>query len=285
MVMSNKSTSILSHILPQRYQLGFADSDDCVWVYDRRRGSIAFEHPKRVAAERNFYDPEIEKFLADEVEGPFWKILERFERMEPPSDSDREHISLFASFFATRVPGFRESIIKPFCDALLDCDLQKNLDALGDFFEQTSSGLFVPKIPKSQVLRQMMRLGREVTTDLMKLDTHLVYSPSDKPFVTTDNPFVFVRIVDDGERPTVTAKSFLKLLPLSARVAVGFGLPGNTIWASKANSSQARKHNLSIVGAAWDIVLANSREQLESLLPAFPTETPRGPGKYPTVAA
>ena len=72
---------------------------------------------------------------------------------------------------------------------------------------------------------------------------------------------------------------------ISARVAIGFGLPGNTIWASKANPSQARKHNLSVVGAAWDIVLANSREQLESLLTAFPTETPRGPGKSPTVAA
>jgi hypothetical protein len=131
----------------------------------------------------------------------------------------------------------------------------------------------------------MMRLGREITMDLMKLDTHLIYSPPDEPFVTTDNPFVFVRIIDDDEPPTIGAKSFLKLLPLSARVAVGFGLPGNTIWASGANSSQARKHNLSVVGAAWDIVLANSREQLESLLPTFPAETPRGPGKYPTVAA
>jgi len=281
--MSDQSTSKLSHILPQRYQHGFANNEGCVWVYDRRRGAIACEHPKRVAAERDFYGAEIEKFLAEEIEGPFWEVLDRLERLEPLRKTDRLHISLFVAFFVTRVPGFRESIVKPFSDAMLDCDLQKDLDKLGDFIEQTGSGLFVPKVPKNQVLRQMMRLGLEITMDFMKLDTHLIYSPPDEPFVTTDNPFVLVPIVDDNEAPTIRAKSFLKLLPMSARLVVSFGLPGNTIWTSTMKSSQTRRHNLSIVAAARDIALAKSREQLEVLLPAFPKETPRGPGKFPTV--
>jgi hypothetical protein len=43
------------HILPQRYQAGFADADGCVWHLDRRCGMIASTHPKRVAVENHFY--------------------------------------------------------------------------------------------------------------------------------------------------------------------------------------------------------------------------------------
>jgi Protein of unknown function (DUF4238) len=43
------------HILPQRYQAGFADAGGCVWQLDRRRGMIASTHPKRVAVENHFY--------------------------------------------------------------------------------------------------------------------------------------------------------------------------------------------------------------------------------------
>src|ERR1017187_6811172 len=51
----NDSAPKLHHILPIRYQSGFAIPDGCVWYFDRRRGTIACEHPKRVAAESHFF--------------------------------------------------------------------------------------------------------------------------------------------------------------------------------------------------------------------------------------
>jgi hypothetical protein len=290
--VTDPPTSQLNHILPQRYQAGFAGPDGCVWVSDRRRGAIACEHPKRVAAERDFYTwdipksrdaIEIESFLAEEIEVPCWTVIEKLERQEIPTSSDRLRISFFASFFLTRVPAFRDGIAKCFSDAMLASDLRTDLDSLSDFIRRSSGGLFVPRVPKNQALRQMLRLGFSVGKHLTTLNTHLIYSPASEPFITSDNPFVFVRMVNDDQMPTVSATSFLKLIPFSARLTVGFGLPGDEIMMSNANPLQTRRSNLGLATAAREIVLAKSREQLEEILSAVPNDKPAFALAFPSV--
>ena len=281
------------HFLPRKYQVGFAEPNGPVWYFDRRRGVIASGNPLNVAVERHFYTSEtpgssnptaMETFLAEHVEGPFWPVLERLERQETPTAGDRSRISIFAGFLLTRVPAFRDFCADVLNDTLIShSNLRSVILSLDGLFAKTDSGFFVPKAPKNNALHQMGKLGIEVAQHLDTLDTHLMYSTASEPFITTDNPFVLDRILNDGQAPTVSATSFLKWIPLSAKVAVGFGLPGNTIYFTNVEPTNARKANLRLATAARQMILARSREQLQQILADMPKETPMGAADFPSV--
>jgi hypothetical protein len=281
------------HILPQRYQAGFASVDGCVWHLDRRRGIIASTHPKRVAVENHFYtyepknDPDattLETFFANHVEGPFWPVLERIEKQEIPTSNDRMRVAFFAAFMLTRVPAFRELSTKVFGNAIISVSkLYPNLEFLDGLLQKSSGGILKPTEPKNNVLVRMANLGMEIGKHLLTLDTHFMYSPEDEPFITTDNPFVLVQMVKDFQPPTVSATSFMKWIPLSAKLAVGFGLPGNHIYLIKVESAKTRKINIGTATAARQIIIARNRKQLEEILSTIPKGIPDGAHNFPSV--
>jgi hypothetical protein len=281
------------HILPQRYQAGFAGVDECVWYFDRRRGTIACEHPKRVAVENHFYTYEprnapnatnLESFFASHVEGPFWPVLDRLEKQEIPTSEERMRMSFFAAFMLTRIPAFRDFSAKVFANAILSFSkLNSNLKFLDDIMLASSGGILQPTEPKNSILLRMQKLGVEIGKHLLTLDTHLMYSPADEPFISSDNPFVLVRMVNDDQPPNVSATSFMKWIPLSAKLALGFGLPGNHITLTNVESAKVRKINVSLATASRQIVLARSREQLEQILSAVPKAIPSDASGFPSV--
>jgi hypothetical protein len=131
----------------------------------------------------------------------------------------------------------------------------------------------------------MGQLGMEVGKHLATLDTHLMYSPANEPFITTDNPFVLDRIVNDNQLPSVSATSFMKWIPLSAKVAVGYGLPGNLITFTNLEPVNTRKANVRLATASHQILLARSREQLEQILSAIPKQIPDGAANFPSAVS
>jgi hypothetical protein len=110
-----------------------------------------------------------------------------------------------------------------------------------------------------------------------------MYSPEDEPFITTDNPFVLSQMVKDSQPPTVNATSFMKWIPLSAKLAVGFGLPGDHIYLIKVESVKTRKINIGTATAARQIVIARNRKQLEEILSAIPKYIPDAAQNFPSV--
>jgi len=283
------------HILPRKYQAGFAGPDGRVWVFDRRRGSIACENPENVAVEKHFYrsdtanapDPtSMESFLANHIEGPFWPVLERLERQEIPTSDDRLRISMFAAFLLTRTPTFRKTLTTIISNVMVSFpNLPTHLPKLNEFTQKTAGGLFVPVMPKNASLDKLGQLGIEAGQILCTLNTHFLYAPADEPFITTDNPFVLERMVQDDQAPTVSATSFMKQVPLSAKVAVGFGLPGNTMFMTNVESKKLRDANVRIATAAKQIILSRTKEQLESILSVISkqkTESGSGLG-FPSV--
>ncbi len=281
------------HILPQRYQAGFADADGCVWHLDRRRGIVASTHPKRVAVENHFYTYEprsnpdataLESFFANHIETPFWPVLNRIEKQEIPSADDRLRVAFFAAFMLTRVPAFREISAKVFGNAIISVSkIYPNLEFLDGLLQKSDGGILKPIEPKNNVLVRMASLGMEIGKHLLTLDTHFMYSPTDEPFITTDNPFTLVQMVKDFQPPTVSATSFMKWIPLSAKLAVGFGLPGNQIYFIHIESVKARKINIGTATAARQIVIANNRKQLEEILSAIPKDIPEAAQNFPSV--
>ena len=129
----------------------------------------------------------------------------------------------------------------------------------------------------------MLKLGVEVGKHLLTLDTHLMYSPANERFISGDNPFVLVRMVNDTQLPNVSATSFMKWIPFSAKLAVGFGLPGSRITFTNIESANVRETNVSIATASRQIVLASTRGQLEQVLSAAPKETPSDAASFPSV--
>lgn len=129
----------------------------------------------------------------------------------------------------------------------------------------------------------MGHLGIEASKILITLNVHVMFSTEDEPFITSDNPFVFDRMVNDNQLPSVSATSFLKWTPLSAKVAVGFGFKGNRIYFSNMDSTQMRKSNIRFATAARHLLIAKSRKQLEDILAVIPKETPKETAAFPSV--
>jgi hypothetical protein len=249
-------------------------------------------NPLNVAVETNFYTSEgidaknpaiMEDFLAEHVEEPFWPVLDKLERMQIPTETERDRIIVFAAFLFTRVSAFREAITKVLADVTLryknGCAATNPLDSSS---KKTSPDFIPAMIPKNYALHQMGRIGIEASKILMTFNTHVMFSAPNEPFITSDNPFVFDQIVKHDEPPSISAKSFMKWVPLSAKVAVGFGLPGNHIFFSNMDEKQVRNANVRFATAARQIVIARSREQLEKLLAALPKDVPKPASGFPS---
>jgi hypothetical protein len=264
-----------------------------VWVFDRRRGVLACEHPKRVAAENYFYTTEspdsisaaaIESFLAENVEGPFWPVLDRLEKKEMPTSTDRSHLTIFAAFLLTRVPASRDFYANVVYKTIVSYpDLRSIVELLDGVLKTSGGGILIPNTSQNDTLHQMGKLGIEVAQHLGTLDMHFMYSPVDEPFITSDNPFVLDQITNDNQPPSLSATSYMKWIPLSAKLAVGFGLPGNLVTHMNLESIKARNANVRLATAARQIVIARSREQLEQILSIIPKQTPDGAASFPSV--
>jgi hypothetical protein len=228
----------------------------------------------------------MESFLAENVEGPFWPVLDSLEKRQTPSATDIHRIAIFAAFLLTRVAAFRDVLTKVLGDVMLASqNLDSAINSIDGLLKISSGGIFIPAMPKNNALYQMGHLGIEASKILITLNIHIMYSTQNEPFITSDNPFVLDRMVDDNQPPSVSATSFMKWIPLSAKVAVGFGFRGNHILVSNMDSAQVRQANIRLATAARQIVIAQSREQLEQVLVALPKETPKGAASFPSVVS
>jgi hypothetical protein len=275
--------------------LGFAEANGLIWYFDRRRGDVACENPLNVAVEKKFYTSEspesenpaiMESFLAENVEGPFWPVLDSLEKKEVPSGTDIQHIAIFAAFLLTRVAAFRDALTKVLGDVMLASqNLSSTINSIDGLLKISKGGISILSMPKNNALYQMGHLGIEASKILITLNAHIMFSTADEPFITSDNPFVLDRMVDDNQPPSVSATSFMKWIPLSAKVAVGFGFQGNHIFFSNMNSTQVRHANIRLATAARQIVIAQSREQLEQILAVIPKQVPNKATSFPSVVS
>ena len=226
----------------------------------------------------------LETFFASHIEGPFWPVLDRLEKQGIPTNDDRMRISFFAAFMLTRIPAFRGLCAKVFGDAVVSFSkLYPNLEFLDGILRTSSGGIIQPIEPKNNILRQMGQIGTEAGKHLLTLDTHLMYSPPSEPFITSDNPFVLVQMVKDFQPPSVSATSFMKWIPLSEKLAVGFGLPGDHITFINVEALKVRKANVGLATVARQIILVSSREQLEQILSVIPKDPPDGAASFPSI--
>lgn len=280
------------HTIPRRYQAGFAHvADGPLWTFERSKQRIRRANPENTAVRKHFYrwdhpgsvkPTAIEAFLADSVENPAWPVLDKLDRRETPDQLDRLRLSFFCAFLLTRVSAFRASFEFQFATTVVrHADLARDAAALDRLFQKTASGILIPRANKDRSLAKMVDIGMKVGQYLMTLDTHLLYSDPSEPFITTDNPFGLVRLVDHGQEKGIMVPGFLKVVPLSAKTAVGFGDVGDTIWCTEVSAEKMRRNNRKLASQATEFVIAGSEEQLRALVDDLPVEAPRA-STFPT---
>lgn len=280
------------HTIPRRYQAGFAHAaDGPLWRFERSKQRIRPANPQNTAVRKHFYrwdkpgsvkPTAIETFLADSVENPAWAVFDKLDRRETPDRLDRFRLSFFCAYLLARVSAFRASFGFQFAAAVVRYpNLARDAAALDGLFEKTASGILIPRANKDQSLAKMVDIGQKVGQYLMTLDTHLLYSDPSEPFITTDNPFGLVRMVRDGREKGIMVPGFLKVVPLSAKTAVGFGEVGDTISFTEVSAEKMRRNNRKLASQATEFVIAGSEEQLRALVHDLPVEAPH-PSTFPT---
>jgi len=93
------------HYIPQYYLSGFASSENyMVWVYEKG-GLLKFQSQvKNIAHETNYYSPEVERYLANEIEGPANSVIKKIRDRKQLTQSEKEILAIYMVVILKRVP-------------------------------------------------------------------------------------------------------------------------------------------------------------------------------------
>ncbi len=93
------------HYIPQYYLRGFSSpSDDMIWVYEKK-GDLKFRaHVKNVGHEINYYSPEVETYLANQIEGPANVVIKKIRDREKITTIDKLKLATYMVVMLGRVP-------------------------------------------------------------------------------------------------------------------------------------------------------------------------------------
>ena len=94
-----------NHYLPRYYLDGFTSPDtNRLWVYVKGEGRKFQSQPKSVANETDFYSPEIESALANEIEAPANAVLKKIRERVEISPDEKRSLAVYIMTLWKRVP-------------------------------------------------------------------------------------------------------------------------------------------------------------------------------------
>lgn len=93
------------HYIPQYYLKGFASpGGDMIWVYEKG-GSLKFPaNIKKIAQKTNYYSTEVERYLANEIEGPANSVIKKIRDRKQLTQSEKEKLAIYMVVMLKRVP-------------------------------------------------------------------------------------------------------------------------------------------------------------------------------------
>lgn len=98
------------HYLPQYYLRGFSkDSGKTIWVYDKQNRKFATQ-VKGVANENRFYSKEMEKYLANSIEGPANAVLGKIRERGKLTKENKRSLTAYIVAMMKRVPRGKERV-------------------------------------------------------------------------------------------------------------------------------------------------------------------------------
>jgi len=243
--------SQLQHYLPQMYLSGFADSEGCLWVFDRRTSEYRYLAPKRIAAHKNLYTFEdadgrvrqdIETKLFQLIDAPVRPILSAIEAGLRPKDDDLDALALFIGYLRLRTPGGLHEIEDGYIQSLKLTNpflsehsvakmIQGYESESGERFEMSaqeiverfSSGELELRPAAGHIVSIMAETGLTVAQYVLSLRWVFLLAPIGRSFILSDEPFVIEPPI--GHNPEASGVGVLtpgvkKYVPLTQRVCL-----------------------------------------------------------------
>lgn len=94
------------HYVPQEYLRGFGSSPDrtLIWMYDKRSSEWTNPAISKAAQERDYYPPEIEAELNQQIEGPGHKTMKALRAGQTLGSTEWSDLLLYIAVMLMRVP-------------------------------------------------------------------------------------------------------------------------------------------------------------------------------------
>jgi hypothetical protein len=286
------------HYVPQFYQRGFADSDGCLWMYDRNSQRFTKVHPKNICCERELYtiDPNgnknryIEVKWLSQVDGDGARAIRQFESGSQITDEWRECFSIYMAQQITRTPAnlnlttrnfqaMREEILRV---GFTDVDRARELmttygQTPGDGPEGTVtpedlvkavvSGHVRPNVDEVPSLTHMVTQIEFLSKWLFILNWEIVSTPgATTGYVICDYPFVLVPPRDNRNATGLGFPGTVMYFPLTRALCMRIGERGYALSYRKAGKEEVRIINQNIAVNSERFVMGPSREQLDYVI-------------------
>lgn len=289
------------HYLPQMYLRGFADESDLVWVFDRQNNTFIHQGILKTAVKKDFYTvvgPDgqktdaVEQMLANIVEGPMKRIIERLDKKNLTWEGeDRAVLALFVALLRTRNPAFdkdqnefteqfhrwwakathpsleatEESLRKYESETgedMTDVSAQELFEMIrGDQYELTN--------PRQNNIKMMLSLAPEIAPFVFRLNWEILAAPKAMSFITCDNPFTVVLppfFNDSIQGYGILTSGASTVVPLSSKTAICFSGEGNRTRGAVVYRNFLRNTNMVVAANSERFVIARDEHLLRSVV-------------------
>lgn len=289
------------HYLPQMYLRGFADEAEQAWVFDRQNKTYLHQGILNTAVKKDFYtvvgrDGEktdaVERLMANSVEDPMKRIIERLDRKNLTWEGeDRAILALFVALLKTRNPAFdrdqnefTEQFHRWWAKAnnpsvdVVEESLKKYEQETGedmsdvsarDIFEMIRGDTYDIKNPRQNNIKMMTSLALEIAQAVFRLNWEILIAPKGCSFLTCDNPFSVVPppFFDDTETGYgILTPGASTVVPLSSTTAICFHGEGQGVHGAVAHRNFLRNVNMVVAANSERFIIARDEPLLRSVV-------------------
>jgi hypothetical protein len=283
------------HYLPQTYLAEFS-RDGHLAVYDRELKELRIQTPKNTAVEKDFYTVieadgtkrnDIESMFAV-IEGHVKPIICRLQARQQISDEEKVNLSGFIGLLVGRTPEFAATF------ATLESDFTRHMSKLmfhsveqtekildrykadnptdnpttaQELYDFVQQDRYDIEFPRVQTLHMMLHFGETLWKYFVQMDWHVLHSPKDSSFITSDAPFVLVPSKKEIRSPYdnlvgIAIPGVLKLIPLGRTCLLAITDRGKALTHKAVDRHQVRVLNKAIALNAYRFLIGPDRAQI-----------------------
>ena len=289
------------HYLPQMYLRGFADEADLLWVFDRQNDTYLHQGVLNTAVKKDFYTiigPDgqktdaVEQMLANSVEGPMKRIIERLDKKNLKWEGeDRAILALFVGLLRTRNLAFdkdqnesteqfhrwwakaRHPSVEATEESLRQYESETGEDmsdvSAQELFEMIRGDQYELDNPRQNNIKMMLSLALEIAQAVFRLKWDILAAPKGMSFLTCDNPFTVVPppFFDDSiQGYGILTPGASTVVPLSSRTAICFYGEGDRTRGAVVYKQFLRNTNIVVAANSERFVIARDEPLLRSVV-------------------
>ncbi len=275
------------HYVPQQYLRGFeiAEATGLIWAYDKVEKQLRKVPIRAAAQEAGYYDPDTERRLNEEVEGPAQGAFNKLRLRQQLTAQDRLALSAYVAVMTKRVPAHRRRALG-MAPSVVEQVLNEFHARIEEWAQSPTADQALVAQRRIEMVRARERLTAETPEEVLgevrspwpnntiveainAMNWRLLEAPPDNPFLTSDNP-AFYFSSDGLAQPTseLTFPLFHDLALLGSwqgpqhGLAMLFPRPALVREVNRRVASSAERFVFCSKDKDWLATLSNKRPRL-----------------------